>query len=80
MTANSIQDTTSWQGDRTLANLLAFLVKFSNGEESLKERGPRSGSPHTLIVTGAGLRAAEIARHGHPPYTAVAEDKNELTS
>ncbi|KAG6038536.1 csm1-like protein [Claviceps citrina] len=63
VSANSIQDTTTlWQQDRTLANLPAFLEKFSDGEESLKKPPQKKGSPHTLIVAGAGLRAADIVR------------------
>ncbi|KAG5943007.1 hypothetical protein E4U59_000737 [Claviceps monticola] len=63
VSANSIQDTTtSWQQDRTLANLPAFLEKFSDGEESLSKPPKKKGHPHTLIVAGAGLRAADIVR------------------
>lgn len=62
VSANSIQDTTSWQEDRALAKLPEFLEKFSGGEENLKEPPKKKGSPHTLIVAGAGLRAADIVR------------------
>ncbi|KAG5952127.1 hypothetical protein E4U53_001586 [Claviceps sorghi] len=80
LSAGSIHDTaTSWQGDRTLANLPAFLEKFAGGRENLTkipEDTEDKGSPHTLIVTSAGLRAADICRavregklasKGHPP-------------
>ncbi|KID89363.1 DNA/RNA helicase, DEAD/DEAH box type [Metarhizium guizhouense ARSEF 977] len=62
VSANSIQDTTSWQENRTLDNLPGFLEKFSEGEESLKKVPKKKGSPHTLIVAGAGLRAADMVR------------------
>lgn len=70
--ANSIQDTTSWQETRTLDNLPGFLEKFSDGEDSLKKAPKKKGSPHTLIVAGAGLRAADIVRYGLPPCATVA--------
>ncbi|KAG6002492.1 hypothetical protein E4U21_003020 [Claviceps maximensis] len=65
LSASSIQDTTSWQQDRTLANLPAFLEKFSHGKESLSKTpmdNDDKGCPHTLIVTGASLRATDICR------------------
>lgn len=75
VTANSIQDTTSWQEDRALAKLPEFLEKFSGGEENLKEPPKKKGSPHTLIVAGAGLRAADIVRYGRPPCTTVTQEQ-----
>lgn len=63
--ANSIQDTTSWEENRTLDNLPGFLEKFSEGEESLKKVPKKKGSPHTLIVAGAGLRAADMVRYSY---------------
>ncbi|KAK2590754.1 Protein cms1 [Conoideocrella luteorostrata] len=62
VSANSIHDTTSWQESRTLDHLPSFLERFSEGEESLKRTPKKKGSPHTLIVAGAGLRAADIVR------------------
>ncbi|TWU74626.1 hypothetical protein ED733_002284 [Metarhizium rileyi] len=62
VSANSIQDTSSWQETRTLDNLPSFLEKYSEGEESLKKTPKKKGSPHTLIVAAAGLRAADIVR------------------
>ncbi|PHH66395.1 hypothetical protein CDD81_7450 [Ophiocordyceps australis] len=59
---NSIIDTTSWQEKRTLEHLPDFLQAFSPGTESLRRPPQNNGSPHTLIVTGAGLRAANIVR------------------
>ncbi|KAG5928216.1 csm1-like protein [Claviceps africana] len=63
LSAGSIRDTaTEWRRDRTLANLPAFLENFSGGREKLTEIPEDEGSPHTLIVTSAGLRAADICR------------------
>ncbi|PHH88686.1 hypothetical protein CDD83_7199 [Cordyceps sp. RAO-2017] len=60
--ATYIQDTTSWQKDRTLSHLPTFLSDFTAKPESLKAAPKKNGSPHTLIVAGAGLRAADIVR------------------
>lgn len=60
--AGHIKDTTSWQVDRTLDNLPSFLAAFSDKPESLKTVTKKKGSPHTLVVAGAGLRAANIVR------------------
>lgn len=60
--ANAIKDTTSWQPDRTLDNLPDFLEKFSGGAEALKKTPKQKGSPHTLVVAEAALRAADIVR------------------
>jgi protein CMS1 len=61
--ANAIQDTTSWQESRTLDKFPDFLEKVSEDPEGLKKAPKKKGSPHTLIVAGAGLRAADIVRY-----------------
>ncbi|KAM3064971.1 Protein cms1 [Clarireedia jacksonii] len=60
--ATAIQDTTSWDKPRTLDNLPEFLEKFSGNATKLWSASKKNGSPHTIIVTAAGLRAADIAR------------------
>lgn len=61
--AGSIQDSTSWEETRTLAKFPDFLEKFSEGgSERLMKTPKKKGSPHTIIVAGAGLRAADIVR------------------
>jgi protein CMS1 len=60
--ANAIRDTTSWDKPRDLANLPGFLEKFSGNSTKLWSASKKPGAPHTIIVTGAGLRAAELAR------------------
>ncbi|KAF7532015.1 hypothetical protein G7Z17_g13683 [Cylindrodendrum hubeiense] len=62
MSANSIQDTTSWQESRTLDRIPDFLERFSRGAEELMKASKRKGAPHTIIVAGAGMRAADITR------------------
>ncbi|TQS33091.1 hypothetical protein Golomagni_06577, partial [Golovinomyces magnicellulatus] len=60
ISANCIKDATSFEETRTLDNLPAFLEKFTEEPESLKRAAKKKGCPHTLIVTGAGLRAADV--------------------
>jgi protein CMS1 len=61
--ANEIQDTTSWDKPRALENLPSFLEKFSGNSTKLWSASKKNGAPHTIIVTAAGLRAADIARY-----------------
>lgn len=57
-------DTSSWQSKRSLENLPSFLKAHSPKKGSLLSTAPEAnGSPHTLVVTLAGLRAAEITRY-----------------
>lgn len=60
--ANAIKDTTSWQKPRTLENLPEFLEEFTENVQKLGEAPKAKGSPHTIVVAGAGLRAAELVR------------------
>ncbi|KAM5371616.1 hypothetical protein ACJZ2D_007896 [Fusarium nematophilum] len=62
VSANAIGDTTSWQESRTLDKFPDFLEKVSENPEGLKKASKKKGAPHTLIVAGAGLRAADIVR------------------
>ncbi|KAL2149892.1 hypothetical protein VTH82DRAFT_7568 [Thermothelomyces myriococcoides] len=62
ISANYIRDSTSWEKPRSLENLPSFLEIFSRESEKLDEAPKKPGSPHTLIVTGAGLRAADLVR------------------
>ncbi|KAI9740126.1 MAG: hypothetical protein M1818_004877 [Claussenomyces sp. TS43310] len=57
-----IKDTTSWEKLRTLDNLPAYLERFSSNPKKLWSASKKNGTPHTIIVTAAGLRAADIAR------------------
>ncbi|KAK7985051.1 hypothetical protein PG988_002673 [Apiospora saccharicola] len=58
----SITDTTSWQEARNLEKLPEFLEKFTKDPEKLKKAPKLKGSPHTIIISGAGLRAADVVR------------------
>ena len=64
---NVIVDTTVFAPERILTKLPAFLEQFAaaRGQESslkLSDSPKEKGSPHTLVVAGAGLRAANITR------------------
>lgn len=63
LSGNAIQDTTSWDKPRTLGNLSSFLEKFSGNSTKLWSASKKNGAPHTIIVTAAGLRAADTARY-----------------
>lgn len=63
--ANYITDTTSFQNTRTLESLPEFLEQFVDPKK-LGEAPKQKGSPHTIIVTSAGLRAAELVRYEIP--------------
>ncbi|KJY01903.1 hypothetical protein TI39_contig273g00002 [Zymoseptoria brevis] len=66
----AIIDTTTWTEPRIATNLPTFLEKFAAPRRKKRgEKGrtlcdaPREhGAPHTLIIAGAGLRAADITR------------------
>ena len=58
--ARAVLDTTSWDRTRTTECLPAFLEHF--GGEDLSTAPGDKGSPHTLVVAGAALRAADLTR------------------
>ncbi|RWA14172.1 hypothetical protein EKO27_g907 [Xylaria grammica] len=59
---NAIKDSSSFSEPRSLENLPAFLEAHAKNPKALGDAPKENGSPHTIIVTGAGLRAAELAR------------------
>ena len=59
-------DTSDWNKPRILSNLPDYLDRY--GQKSAKPKNlsiasKKLGSPHTLVVTGAGLRAADATRY-----------------
>lgn len=60
--ANNIRDSTSWNKPRSTENLPDFLEVFKGDAEKLDQAPKKCGSPHTIIVAGAGLRAADLVR------------------
>ena len=56
-------DTSSYESSRTLDQLPEFLKAFSpNKGAGLSKSSEEKGTPHTLVVCGAALRAAEVVR------------------
>jgi protein CMS1 len=45
-----------------MENLPSFLEKFCSNPTKLWSASKKNGAPHTIVVTGAGLRAADLAR------------------
>jgi len=61
--ASAIKDTSAFEKLRKDENLPAFLERFAEcGDKKLWGSSKMVGSPHTLIVAGAGLRAADLTR------------------
>lgn len=56
-------DTTTFELSRTLDQLPNFLKTYSpdNGS-SLSEASERNGTPHTLVISSAAIRAADLVR------------------
>lgn len=61
-TASWITDTTSYDKPRTMDNLPSFLEKFVQNPTKLWGASKKNGTPHTIVITGAGQRAADLAR------------------
>ena len=61
-TVHALVDTTEWTEARTLDRLPSFLEKFSEGSDNLHRAPEENGSPHTIVVTATGLRAADLTR------------------
>lgn len=47
-----------------MQNLPDFLAAFVEDPKELGKAPEKKGAPHTIVVTGAGLRAAELVRYG----------------
>ncbi|KAJ5692176.1 Protein CMS1, partial [Penicillium macrosclerotiorum] len=55
-------DTSSFTEPRSLDKLPDFLKAFSPKGADLSKASETKGSPHTLVVSSAGLRAADVVR------------------
>ncbi|TLD22243.1 hypothetical protein PspLS_07840 [Pyricularia sp. CBS 133598] len=63
--AGAIKDTSSFGDDkpRNLENLTLFLETVAeDGANEMGKAAKEKGAPHTIIVAGAGLRAADLCR------------------
>jgi len=63
----AITDTTSWEKTRSTENLPGFMEQFAGSRRNKKGQKllhapEQRGSPHTLVVPSAGLRAADLTR------------------
>jgi len=61
----SFIDTSEWETPRTLENLPGYLRKYgfkSKRAAATSIAFKKVGCPHTLIITAAGLRAANATR------------------
>ncbi|CEL07786.1 hypothetical protein ASPCAL10940 [Aspergillus calidoustus] len=55
-------DTSSFDSPRTLDELPDFLKAFSPKDANLSDSSEQKGTPHTLVISPAGLRAADVVR------------------
>lgn len=74
ISANAVRDTTDFTKVRVKESLPDFLEEFAAGPDEKDEKAvekarkrlgdapPKVGAPHTIIVAGAGLRAADLVR------------------
>ncbi|KAI1811666.1 U3-containing 90S pre-ribosomal complex subunit-domain containing protein [Poronia punctata] len=60
--ALDISHSSSFSESRTLENFPAFLEAHAPDPKDLEAAPKENGSPHTIVVAGAGLRAADIVR------------------
>jgi len=66
--ATAIVDTTDFGEQRTMENLPAYLEKYvgkvtsKNKKNRIQDAPKEKGRPHTLVIAGAGLRAADLTR------------------
>ena len=61
----AFHNTAAWGKPRTLQDMPSFLEHYSPnaGNSMALSSAPQNlGSPHTLVITSAGLRAADITR------------------
>jgi protein CMS1 len=59
--AHRIRDTTTWEESRDIKLLPNFLEDITKGED-LSKTSVQKACPHTLVITAAGLRAADLCR------------------
>ncbi|CAI7575364.1 unnamed protein product [Penicillium glandicola] len=55
-------DTSSFTSTRKLEQLPEFLKTFSPKGADLSKSSAKNGTPHTLVISGAALRAADVVR------------------
>jgi protein CMS1 len=55
-------DTSDFELLRELDNLPSFMERYSASVRDLSTSSEEPGSPHTLVITASGLRAANVTR------------------
>jgi protein CMS1 len=61
--ANAFHDASTWSSARVIDNLPQFLREQGGKSDLSLSLAPKAmGSPHTIVVTSAGIRAADITR------------------
>lgn len=68
----AFRDTSGWENRRLLKDLPGFLEHYSSKSQQAKNLSIASkskGAPHTIVVTSAGLRAADVTRYVLVPDT-----------
>ena len=61
--ARAIVDTTQWTKPRNVETLSEFMKVYAPRLNNLSIMPESNGSPYMLVITGAGLRAADITRY-----------------
>ncbi|MCJ1411984.1 hypothetical protein MMC19_006076 [Ptychographa xylographoides] len=65
ISACAIQDSSSWHKRRLLQNLPDFLTTYSTRAgtaRDLSNAPQKNGTPHSIVIAAAGLRAADLTR------------------
>lgn len=62
VSSKAFRDTTSFTEPRVAKHLPAFLERFTTGGKDALSTSDTVASPHTIIVTASGIRAADIHR------------------
>lgn len=61
----AFRDTSGWEGQRLLKDLPGFLEHHSSKlpqSKNLSTASKKKGAPHTIVITSAGMRAADVTR------------------
>ncbi|KAL9086254.1 MAG: hypothetical protein Q9159_004260 [Coniocarpon cinnabarinum] len=60
---SAFADGTNWTGLRTCENLPSFLESTTNRSKAELSKAPvEKGAPHTIVLCGAAIRAADVTR------------------
>lgn len=63
LTESAFADTGIWSGERIRENIPAFLESMTGLSSSDLSKAPeQKGSPHTIVVCAAAIRAADVTR------------------